>query len=131
MKSILYFFVTILLFASCTKSPGVGGKATVSGKIHAIYVEKGSFDTLEVSALPDERVYIIYGDGSTQDDDTRTSPDGSFKFESLNPGDYNVYCYSESLISPSELTPVYTPVTISKSQDDVSLATIYVVKYVK
>ena len=122
---------SIILLSACSKSAGVGGKATVSGKVNAIYVNEDSFDTVEVSAFPETRVYIVYGDGSTQDDDTRTSPDGSFKFEYLNPGDYTVYTYSESLVSPSEMEEVSAQVTVEKSQDDVSVPTLTVVKYVK
>ncbi|MFT4753506.1 MAG: hypothetical protein ACI85Q_001049 [Salibacteraceae bacterium] len=131
MKITVYFIALALCTVSCTKYPGIGGKATISGVVKAIYVQEGTFDTLEVSALPEERVYIIYGDASTHDDDTRTSPNGSFKFEFLNPGDYSIYSYSESLISESELMPVYKNVTISKSQDDMDIATLEVVKYVK
>ena len=115
----------------CTKSPGVGGTATISGRVEAIYVQKGTFDTLDIKALPDVRVYIIYGTGSTQDDDTRTSPNGSFKFEYLNQGDYSVYAYSESLIEPSELVEVSQKVNVNKSQDDVVLPTLTVIQYVK
>lgn len=125
----LLFMVAIL--SACSKSAGVGGKATVGGYINAIYVDEDSFDTVEVSGFPDTRVYIVYGDGSTQDDDTRTSPDGSFKFEYLNPGDYTIYTYSESLLTPSELMEVSAEITVEKKQDDVDVPTLTVVSYVK
>ncbi|MGB1003341.1 MAG: hypothetical protein ACPGVC_03880 [Salibacteraceae bacterium] len=131
MKYFLITFSFLAMLASCSKSPGVGGKATISGTLQAIYVEEGSFDTVEISAYPDQRIYIIYGNGSTQDDDTRTSPDGSFKFEYLNPGDYSIFAYSETLLTSSEIEPIYKSVNIGKSQDDVNLGAIYVVKYVK
>ncbi|MGB0805695.1 MAG: hypothetical protein ACPGRC_03335 [Salibacteraceae bacterium] len=131
MKYFLITFSFLAMLASCSKSPGVGGKATISGTLQAIYVEEGSFDTVEISAYPDQRIYIIYGNGSTQDDDTRTSPDGSFKFEYLNPGDYSIFAYSETLLTSSEIEPIYKSVNIGKSQDDVNLGSIYVVKYVK
>lgn len=131
MKPLLSFFALCAIFISCSKSPGVGGKSTVSGKLHAIYVDEGSFDTVEISAFPDQRVYIVYGDGSAPDDDVRTGPNGSFKFEYLNPGAYSVYTYSESLLAPSELDPVYKSVTVNKKQDDIDLGILYVIKYVK
>jgi hypothetical protein len=131
MKNILVIFVVGLLFVSCSKSPGEGGTATISGKVEAVYVQEGSFDTIEVKGLPDARVYIVYGTGNTQDDDTRTSPDGSFKFEYLNPGDYSVYAYSESLIEPSELSEVVKAVSVNSSQDDVVVPTLTIIQYVK
>jgi hypothetical protein len=124
-------FGGVFLLSSCTKSAGVGGKASITGKVFAHYVEEGSFDTLEFSGYADQKVYIVYGDGSIQDDDTRTSPDGSFKFEYLNPGDYTVFTYSETLNNQSEMTPVYSYVTVNKSQDDAETATLEVVEYVK
>ncbi len=131
MKYLISLFLITALFSSCTKSAGVGGKSTVKGMVTAIYVNKDSFDTVEISGLPDTRVYIVYGDGSTQDDDTRTSPDGSFKFEYLNPGDYKLYTYSESLIMASEVTEVSVQITVDKKQEDVIVPTLTIVKYVK
>ena len=131
MKNILLILVSGLYFISCSKSPGEGGTATISGKVEAVFVQEGSFDTIAVKALPDERVYIVYGTGTTQDDDTRTSPEGSYKFEYLNPGDYRIYSYSESLIEPSKLSEVVKTVNVSSSQDDVVVPTIRVIQYVK
>jgi hypothetical protein len=42
----------------------------------------------------DERVYIIYGNGSVVSDDVRTGPDGSYEFRFLNKGHYQVYVNS-------------------------------------
>ena len=131
MKYFTSLIAITLFFVACTKSPGIGGKATVKGHVNAIYVQEGSFDTIEVSAFPDTRIYIVYGDGNTQDDDTRTSPDGSYKFEFLNPGDYTLYTYSESLLVPSELEVVSTKITVDKKQNDIVVPTFTVIKYVK
>ena len=131
MRNLVILIFSVILFSACSKNPGVGGKASIYGVVNAIYVNEDSFDTIEVSGYPDTRVYIVYGDGNTQDDDTRTSPDGSFKFEFLNPGDYSIYTYSESLILPSELEEVSMQITVDKNQDDVKVPTLTVVKYVK
>ncbi len=131
MKNIVILIISLFLCISCSKSPGEGGTATISGKVEAIFVQEGSFDTVDIKGLPDARVYIIYGTGNTQDDDTRTSPDGSFKFEYLNPGDYSIYAYSESLFEPSKLIEVSKGVNVGSSQDDVVVPTLKVIQYVK
>jgi hypothetical protein len=131
MKNLIYLLSFVLLGVSCSKSPGVGGKATIKGKVEAIYVKKGSFDTLEVGAVPEHRVYIVYGDGAAQDDDYRTSPDGSYKFEFLNPGDYKIYSFSESKLNASGLMEVSYKVNVGKKETEVIVPTISIIQYVK
>jgi len=131
MKKLLYFIILGALFVGCSKSPGIGGTAKLTGFVEAIYVQKGSFDTLSIGAIPEHRVYIIYGDGSLQDDDTRTSPNGGFKFEFLNPGDYKIYTFSETLFNPSGLEEVSAKITIGKKDDEVSVPKLTVIEYVK
>lgn len=128
-----YFIMMIFgaLLVGCTKSPGVGGKAKLTGTVEAIFVQEGSFDTVGIEAIPEHRVYIIYGDGSLQDDEIRTSPNGGYKFEYLNPGNYKIYTYSESLLTPSELEEVSVTVTIGKKETEVSVPKLTIIEYVK
>jgi hypothetical protein len=129
MRKSLFVLGIALVFMGCTKSPGEGGKATIIGNVEAIYVEKGSFDTLGVGPLPESRVYIIYGNGNLQDDDARTSTNGGYKFEYLNPGDYTLYTYSESLINNSGLQEESIKVTIGKKDTEVTVPKITVIEY--
>lgn len=131
MKYIIPLMWVVLGLLSCTKSPGIGGKASLVGRVEAIYVEKGSFDTLEISAAPDQRVYIVYGAEITQDDATRTSPDGSYKFEYLNPGTYVIYGFSESLTEPSGVEEIREVVEVVKGDQDIVVPTITLIQYVK
>jgi len=131
MKNSLIILILGALMVSCTKSPGIGGKAKLTGTIEAIFVQKGSFDTLSIESIPDHRVYIVYGDGALQDDDTRTSPNGGYKFEFLNPGDYKIYTYSESLLIPSRLEEVTTKITIGKKDTEVTVPKLTIIQYVK
>lgn len=131
VKNIIYTLCIAAFALSCSKSPGVGGKATIKGKVEAIYVKEGSFDTLEVSAVPDHRVYIVYGGGISQDDDYRTSPDGSYKFEYLNPGDYKIYTYSDSKLDVSGLVEVAQNVNVGKKETEVVVPAIQIIQYVK
>ena len=131
MKKLLITLFLGATLSSCTKSSGVGGNATLSGVVEAVFVEEGSFDTISVEAMPDHRVYIVYGDGSIQDDDTRTSPNGGYKFEYLNPGNYKVYTFSETLLNSSELEEVSATVTIGKKETEVSVPKLTIINYVK
>tara|TARA_R110002050_G_scaffold109799_1_gene221421 strand:+ start:159505 stop:159897 length:393 start_codon:yes stop_codon:yes gene_type:complete len=130
MRYLLILIFSITWFG-CSKSAGVGGKATIMGTVEAIYIQKGSFDTLSIEAIPDYRVYIVYGDGNLQDDDTRTSPNGGYKFEYLNPGDYKIYSFSESLVLQSGLEEVSTKVTIGKKDTEVTAPKLTIIQYIK
>jgi hypothetical protein len=79
----------------------------------------------------DEDIYIIYGDeDDTFDDRTRTSFDGSYKFQFLNKGNYRVFVYSEdtNLTTFGEKIPIILDAKISKNKSEVSLDDITIIK---
>ena len=97
MKTLIYcklLALTFLLMA-CTKSPGLGGKATIKGKLTGRFYSDAELTQLTgQSALGDENIYIIYGNDHTfYDDDISSSYDGSFEFKYLRPGKYVVFMY--------------------------------------
>lgn len=128
---VIYFIVFLLTLLSCKKDPGIGGLNTVNGVVNAIYVQEGSFDTLEIGPLPETRVYIVYGEGTTHDDDMRTSANGSYKFEHLHPGNYQIYTYSENLLSPSGNEAIWQSVELDKGRNTKKIPDFTVIKYVK
>ncbi|MBX2977758.1 MAG: hypothetical protein KF905_00555 [Flavobacteriales bacterium] len=83
-------------FSGCSKEPGSGGRAELRGRV---VEQRYSSNTGQPVGQPyvkaEQRVYIIYGDGSYHDDDVRTGPDGKFRFPWLRKGDYTVYTISE------------------------------------
>lgn len=97
MRTLIYckLFVLTLLLMACTKSPGLGGKATIKGKLTGRFYSDAELTQLTgQSALGDENIYIIYGNDHTfYDDDISSSYDGSFEFKYLRPGKYVVFMY--------------------------------------
>lgn len=87
--------LVLLSIEGCSKAPGLGGKATIKGKITGrFYSDKQLTMLTGLSALGDENVYLIYGNDHTfYDDDISTSYDGSFEFNYLRPGKYIVFMY--------------------------------------
>lgn len=87
--------LVLLSIGGCSKAPGLGGKATIKGKITGrFYSDKQLTMLTGLSALGDENVYLIYGNDQTfYDDDISTSYDGSFEFNYLRPGKYIVFMY--------------------------------------
>ena len=95
LKNLFFFTLTMLLSVSCTKEPGVGGSATVTGKIYA--EDYNTLGTLTGEYYAQNyKVYLIYGkEGGAFDDDINTSHDGSFEFKYLQKGDYELFVYSD------------------------------------
>ncbi len=98
MRRFPYFLVFISLvvfFFGCSKPPGVGGKASIKGKLTGRFYSDNELTVFTgMSPLGDENVYIIYGNDQTfYNDDISTSYDGSFEFNYLRPGKYVVFMY--------------------------------------
>ncbi len=87
--------LVLLSIQGCSKAPGLGGKASIKGKITGRFYSDTQLTMLTgLSALGDENVYLIYGNDHTfYDDDISTSYDGSFEFNYLRPGKYIVFMY--------------------------------------
>lgn len=88
--------LTILLVQSCDKAEGIGGTASIEGRVMKVLHPDDNFslqsDTI-VAAKED--VFIAYGDSSLDGDDLETNAQGQFIFSYLNPGTYTIYAYSE------------------------------------
>jgi len=99
-KYFLYLSILSLVFLSCEKGPGEGGRTSIIGKVFAEEWDDISYtqhyDSLDHWAA-DEDVFIIYGDDASYGDRIRTGPDGVFEFKYLREGDYTVYVYSEAV----------------------------------
>lgn len=129
----LIFWLTVGLFltlSACAKFEGEGGRAELSGRVlmNDIKVSDDNDTTLNAFYYaPEIRVYIIYGEGETFDDDTRTNYDGSYRFSFLQPGDYRVFAYTECG-EPAEICPVFGEATIERRDRQVQLDDLVIYK---
>lgn len=64
-------------------------------------------------AITEERVYLIYGDGTVFNDIARTGADGTFTFEGLQIGKYKVYALTKDAAT-GEMVPVYKEIEITE-----------------
>lgn len=92
--SIFVLCLTVFVLSACEKEPGEGGSASVVGKLFLQDLNSDG-EIKDEYFLPDERVFIIYGDNAIYDDDTRTHFDGSFQFKYLYKGQYTIFAYSK------------------------------------
>lgn len=131
---LIVFGVLILAFSACSK-PGNGGAATIAGTVTVRLIKESTLDTLTTFDAQDERVYLIYGENNTFDDDTRTTYNGNFNFYYLFPGDYTIYVYSDCTFlideCPNESTAIVQNISIGKARETVDLGEIIINKYIK
>ncbi len=114
-----------LLLAGCQKDPGVGGKAEIRGKVHVVEWDNNTGNpTGNEWYAAEARVYIVYGDHEFYDDDTRTGPDGLYKFSWLRKGDYTVFAYSECPTCESGSEVVQESVSIGDNKESVDVPTL-------
>jgi hypothetical protein len=134
-KKILLLTVLVLaaapgILTSCAKDPGEGGNSSITGKV---LVHQYNYDftvLLDEYWAADADVYIIYGDGVTDDDRLRAGPDGDFRFQFLRKGNYQIYVYSDdsTMTSASGTIALYRNVEITKNKQTVDAGTIVICK---
>ena len=93
----LLLVVFALVLTGCRKGPGIGGKATIQGKVFVHYYNTTGTIVNYSYYGADVDVYIVYGDNDFYDDKISTHFDGTYKFEYLLPGKYKIYTYSKDV----------------------------------
>ena len=122
---------TLLTF-SCTKSEGIGGRSSIKGKviIDNINIIDGTIEN--TYDAQDVDVFIIYGnDNNNYNDDQSTSYDGSFEFNYLNKGYYEVFVYSDCQnCHKGQDSVIIQSITINESNTVNELDTIRIANYI-
>lgn len=93
--------IGLLMFNSCAKEEGPGGKATITGKLKVLNYNSTFTTLLDEYYAPGKNVYIMYGDHTFADDNVDTGPDGTFTFEFLREGKYTIYAVSKDKNDPT------------------------------
>ena len=87
--------IIVLFSYGCKKEPGLGGNATIIGKLKTQNYNSDFSILIEEHYTSNEYVYIVFGNSPGYGDRVKTSFDGTFMFEHLLPGEYTVYAYSK------------------------------------
>lgn len=121
--------LSLSVLQSCTKIEGEGGTSKIKGVvIEQKYNSVGNV-IAEYPAM-DQDVYIIYGAENTfHNDDVKTSFDGSYEFNYLQNGSYQIYAYEDCNTCASGQKVVQVDVEISDKKSTVEVDTIYIKKY--
>ncbi|MEX1191962.1 MAG: hypothetical protein WEA99_08310 [Brumimicrobium sp.] len=124
LKICLLLALTIMFFG-CKKIEGEGGSAEIVGKVYFQDVDNNGNLVGDKYPAHDERVYIIYGaEGSYHNDDYRSSYDGSYRFEFLTKGTYQIFAYQECNTCPSGDEAVIKTVTVDSKKSSTKVPDI-------
>ena len=115
--------IAAALLYGCTKEAGDGCKAEITGTVMRQNVNAAGAALGDPYPYQDARVYIVYGDHDTYDDDTRTGPDGKYSFRWLRKGDYTVYTFGECNC-PGNSVAITRAVSIDGKKDVVTVPLI-------
>lgn len=97
------------------------------GKVFARTYNSGGIQ-IDSFYVPDERVYLIYGDDEFYGEELRTHYDGTYRFQYLYKGNYTVYAYSECDTCSSGLQAIFQTIEIKKNGEVLTLPDIVIRK---
>lgn len=117
IRIVLNLFIVVCL-TSCAKDAGEGGTSSIQGKIFGYDVNTAEIVT-DSAYVQDARVYITYGDGTTVDNDVRTSYTGDYIFRGLRKGIYTIFVYSQCNGCPFNQEVVKQTVEITENKQEV------------
>lgn len=114
---LLGIFSVFILMVACKKGPGIGGRATISGKVYARNFSS-SFVQNDSGYIGAQKVYIKYGDDAGVGDNVETDLNGTYSFYYLREGKYTIYVYSKQLINNHLDVSVSQTVEITKKKEE-------------
>lgn len=128
MKKTIILLSLVVGFLSCTKVEGEGGTSSISGKLIINDVNSsGELNATYPGA--DEDVFIIYGENNTTYNDKMScSYDGSYRFDYLTTGTYQIFAYSDCDTCDSGTNAIFTTVEITDNKQEVIASDIVVYK---
>jgi hypothetical protein len=126
---VLGLYATCLLaLAACKKEPGIGGDASIKGRIWVKDYNTTFTNLIGEYPGKDVYVYIVYGENEGYDKRIKTDYNGVFVFKNLYKGNYTIYAYSadSTLTDLSGEVPVIRKITINERKEEVETGDIIV-----
>jgi predicted small secreted protein len=107
-------FLLFSMLTACNNPEGTGGDLTLTGQVIARKYNLTFTNIISEYPLPEERVYLIYGNDEIYSEDFRTDYQGRYRFENLQPGNYTLFAYARDSTGnePSGLMPVFVQVKL-------------------
>ena len=119
MKKYFLLLLALALF-SCSKEEGYGGLATVKGRIYAKDFNSSGYLVAE-GYKSDVKVYISKHGDPNYFDKVDSSYDGSFRFQFLHEGTYDVWAYGDCDSCSWDQTYVLKTVEIGSGKEETTV----------
>lgn len=117
--------LAILGLSSCTQSEGFGGNSHLKGQLIVRYYNNDFTVFQGEEPAIDEEVFIVFGNDKTIGENVETSSDGSFEFEYLWPGKYQLFYKTDDTTGIAmDQTTISVDVDLNKN-DTKDLGKIY------
>lgn len=130
IRNIMLLFLAIIALNSCKKVEGQGGSSEIVGNVYFQDKNINGDNVGDIYPAQDEKVFIIYGpDGTLHNDDYDSSFDGSYRFEFLTNGTYQIFAYEECPSCDKLDQPVIKTVTIDSKKSTVVVPDIILDNY--
>lgn len=130
IRNIATMVLAILVLNSCKKIEGQGGSSEIIGNVYFQDKNINGDNVGDIYPAQDEQVYIIYGpDGTLHNDDYDSSFDGSYRFEFLTNGTYQIFAYQDCPSCNKVDEPVIKTVTIDSKKSTVVVPDIILDNY--
>jgi len=128
----LFIILPILavFISACEKDAGPGGTSTIIGRVKVLDYNSEFTHINAVYWAQKEDVFIVYGNDSVYSESFKTNYDGTYEFEHLQKGKYQVFCYSKDTtgLIPGGQFAVIKDVEISGNDQEVRVEDIVIVK---
>ena len=130
IRNITLLILAIVALNSCKKVEGQGGSSEIIGNVYFQDKNINGDNVGDIYPAQDEQIYIIYGpDGTLHNDDYDSSFDGSYRFEFLTNGTYQIFAYQECPSCDKVDEPVIKTVTIESKKSTVVVPDIILDNY--
>lgn len=117
MKKYLLLLLAVA-FTACSKDEGYGGLASISGKVYAKDYNSNGILVGE-DYLGGAKVYISSHNDTSFYDDVDTTYDGSFKFDFLQEGTYDIWVFGDCDSCPWDQNYVLKTIKVSSRKANV------------
>lgn len=119
-KNILILAFSMLVI-SCSKEPGFGGLSTISGKVWATDITPNSQIIQDEGYTANIKVVIAVENSGMILDEVRTDLNGSYKFEELRKGVYQIWTFTDCDSCRNNEAPIIQRVEIKQRKEEIAL----------
>ncbi len=112
------------------KDANQSGSASIKGKLFAKNYNSELTQMNSSYYLPDEYVYLVFGNSDSYGVRTKTNSEGTYVFSGLRQGSYRVYSFSKDLTkqSGSEIVSVFNDLLINDNNQAVTVPDLIIIK---